>query len=75
MTREEFFELVEDSDFVSMSNWRWGWSEDRHVEIDGEHFIFHVRYHHSDGLQHYDGQAVKFYPAERRETTSWVRAE
>lgn len=67
---EEFFET--DPVSIRTGSWRWGSTETYVAEIDGEHWMFSVRYHCEDGRQREPEVAYKVKAVEVT-TTQWVR--
>ncbi len=75
MTREELIELIEDSEQISSSPWRWG-STDSYVCLrDGKHYRFTVQCHRDDGLQHYEHVEMTEVEQRQRTITEWVPVE
>lgn len=74
MSREDVCELIEDSTEIAKGEWRWGATTTYVYVRDGKHYMFVVRRHVTEGLQHEDGETIRLreVTAQKKEITEWV---
>lgn len=53
LTPEALWSLIEESEHIGTSAWKWGTRETYVCEREGKHFKFTVEIHSQDGLQNY----------------------